>query len=164
MYYRSLWKIQLWRLRQLETSIGRISPLLPPRPKAGWIAEFRTAMRMTSAQLAKRLGLDQSSVSRLEKSEVKNTITLESLERCANGLGCEVRYIFVPKKPLEKLMFSELLQKISDYSKIYASKGNQTTIINSTTTQCTRYRILDLGTRIWDDEEWLNSIIQLEHQ
>ncbi len=150
-------KDRLLRLRQLETSIGRISPLLPPRPKAGWIAEFRTAMRMTSAQLAKRLGLDQSSVSRLEKSEVKNTITLESLERCANGLGCEVRYIFVPKKPLEKLMFERARKKLLNedirLQQNLRLEGQSNYDNQFDDDARTAFLLLDLGTRIWDDEE-----------
>jgi len=52
----------LLRLRQLESALKDKVIELPPRPKNGWIAEFRKALLMTSAQLAKRLGIDRSTV------------------------------------------------------------------------------------------------------
>ena len=55
---------------------------------------------MTSGQLAKRLGVQQPRVIELERGEVSGNITVRSLERAAEALGCELVYVLVPEKPL----------------------------------------------------------------
>jgi predicted DNA-binding mobile mystery protein A len=56
---------------------------------------------MTGQQLARRLGVDPSSVTRMEISEVKRTISLSSLDRAAEQLGCRVVYALVPHESLD---------------------------------------------------------------
>ncbi len=57
---------------------------------------------MTTRQLAKRLGMQQPSLTELEKSEAAGNITLKSLERVAEALGCRLVYALVPVKPLTR--------------------------------------------------------------
>ena len=71
-----------------------------PAPPRGWIKAVREALGMSTTQLAKRLGLSQSRIVRLEKSEVERTVTLETLDRAARALGCRVVYALVPEKSL----------------------------------------------------------------
>lgn len=59
---------------------------------------------MPAAHLAKRLGLVPSTVLRLETSETDDTITLSSLRRVAEALGCELQYALVPKQTLAQTM------------------------------------------------------------
>jgi predicted DNA-binding mobile mystery protein A len=70
-------------------------------PVRGWIKAVRTALGMTTAQLAKRLGVKQPSVVALEQSEAKGTIELATLRRVAEALDCTLVYALVPNKPLE---------------------------------------------------------------
>ena len=70
----------------------------PPR---GWIKAIREALGMTTAQLAKRLGISQPSVIALEKSEAKGTIELATLRRVAEALDCRLVYALVPRTTLE---------------------------------------------------------------
>ena len=56
---------------------------------------------MSTAQLAKRLGIKQPSLVALEQSEAKGTIELATLRRVAEALDCTVVYALVPNKPLE---------------------------------------------------------------
>jgi predicted DNA-binding mobile mystery protein A len=56
---------------------------------------------MTTAQLAKRLGVTQPSVVAMEQSEAKGTIELATLRRVAEALDCTLVYALVPNKPLE---------------------------------------------------------------
>ena len=83
----------------------RFKALGPPTrytmPARGWIKAVREAFGMTTAQLAKRLGVKQPSVVALEQSEVKATIELATLRRAAEALNCTLVYAFVPKQPLE---------------------------------------------------------------
>jgi len=70
-------------------------------PVRGWIKAIREALGMSTAQLAKRLGIKQPSVVELEQSEAKGTIELATLRRVATALDCTLVYALVPNKPLE---------------------------------------------------------------
>lgn len=70
-------------------------------PVRGWIKAVREALGMTTAQLAKRLGMKQPSVVAIEQSEAKGTIELSTLRRVAEALDCTLVYVLVPNKPLE---------------------------------------------------------------
>ena len=51
---------------------------------------------LSTTQLAHRLGVQQSTVVRLEQSEKRGAVTLNSLRKAAEALGCELVYAFVP--------------------------------------------------------------------
>lgn len=57
---------------------------------------------MTAANLGARLGVQQSRVSRLEQAERSGAVTLASLKRAADALGCDLCYVLVPRQPLEQ--------------------------------------------------------------
>ena len=82
---------------------------LPMRPSSGWIKAIREALGMSSVYLSKKLGIVPSSLTRLEESEKDYTITLHSLKRAADALGCELHYALVPKRTL-----TETLEKKAD--------------------------------------------------
>jgi predicted DNA-binding mobile mystery protein A len=73
-------------------------------PVRGWIKAVRTALGMTTAQLAKRLGVKQPSVVAIEQSEAKGTIELATLRRVAQALDCTLVYALVPNRPLETMV------------------------------------------------------------
>ena len=84
-------------LSSLGESLRRFAPLLEkPRPPAGWARAIREALGMTREQLAARIGLRGPTIATLERSEARGTITLESLEKLAQGMGCHVVYAIVP--------------------------------------------------------------------
>src|ERR1700683_481289 len=70
-------------------------------PLRGWIKAIREALGMSTAQLAKRLGIKQPSLVALEQSEAKGSIELATLRRVAEALDCALVYALVPNKPLE---------------------------------------------------------------
>ena len=74
------------------------------RPQRGWVKAIREALGMTTAQLAKRLGVSQPRVVGIEQAETKGAITLDSLERAAHALDCQLVYALVPRKPLDALI------------------------------------------------------------
>src|ERR1700694_5749489 len=74
------------------------------QPVRGWIRAIREGLGMSSAQLAKRLGVKQPSVVELEHSEAKGTIQLATLRRAAEALDCTLVYALIPNKPLEKMV------------------------------------------------------------
>ena len=73
-------------------------------PVRGWIKAVRAGLGMTTAQLAKRLGVKQPSVVAIEQSEAKGTIELATLRRVAEALDCTLVYALVPNKPLETMV------------------------------------------------------------
>lgn len=91
--------------RQLDTGLSRWRAAeLPSRPPSGWIKAIREGLGMPAVYLAKRLGVVQSSVHRLETSEADDTISLGSLRRAAEALGCELQYALVPKKTIAQTL------------------------------------------------------------
>ena len=91
--------------KQLDKRLNRLNNVdILARPPRGWIKAIREALGMTTAQLAKRLGVSQPRVLGIEKAEVSGSIKLESLERAARALDCRLVYALVPRKPLESLV------------------------------------------------------------
>ena len=74
------------------------------RPPRGWVRAIRDALGMTTGQLAKRIGVDQSRITKLEHAEVEGSVTLKTLRQAAEGLGCTLVYAFVPNPSLEELV------------------------------------------------------------
>lgn len=74
------------------------------RPPRGWVRAIRDALNMTSRQLAARIGVSQSSVVALEKSEIGETVSLATLKQAAEALDCHVVYALVPNTSLEETM------------------------------------------------------------
>jgi predicted DNA-binding mobile mystery protein A len=68
-----------------------------PLPSSGWIRAIRTALGMTQQELADRMGIAAQSEFRLEGNERNGTIRLESLRRAADGLDCDLVYLFIPR-------------------------------------------------------------------
>ena len=79
-------------------------------PKKGWIKQIREILNMPTKALAKKCGLARSTVSRLEQSEQNRSITLKSLERMADGLNCDVRYMLVPREPMKQFVRKKAIE------------------------------------------------------
>ena len=71
-----------------------------PRPPKGWLRAVRDALGMTTTQFARRLGVSQPRIVELEQSEVSGSVTLNTLQRAAETLGCRLVYALVPERPL----------------------------------------------------------------
>lgn len=71
-------------------------------PRGGWLRVIRQALGMTRNDMAARLGITSSTVARIEASEQRETIQLDTLRRAAAALDCELVYALVPRQPLEQ--------------------------------------------------------------
>lgn len=98
-YNSALRRLQLDRFFQEANSALRAK-----RPKAGWIREIRTVLEMSSVDLAARLGVIQQRISRLEKDEIAGKLSLETLQKTADALDCELVYFLVPRNSLESFI------------------------------------------------------------
>lgn len=91
--------------KQLER---RLAPLRKApdfaRPARGWVKAIREALGMTAAQLGARIGVSQSRVARIERDEAEDAVTLATLRRVAEGLGCTLVYALVSNQPLDEML------------------------------------------------------------
>jgi predicted DNA-binding mobile mystery protein A len=90
-------------IRHLDSRFTALRPIAKSvRPAKGWLRAIRDALGMTTAQFARRLGVSQPRIIELEQSEVSGGVTLNTLQRAAEALGCRLVYVLVPERPLEK--------------------------------------------------------------
>jgi predicted DNA-binding mobile mystery protein A len=88
-------------VRHLDKRFATLRPLAKsPRPPKGWLRAIRDALGMTTAQFARRLGVSQPRIVELEQSEASGSVTLNTLRRAAEALGCRLVYVLVPEQPL----------------------------------------------------------------
>jgi predicted DNA-binding mobile mystery protein A len=66
-------------------------------PRVGWVREIRTALGLSQSQLAARAGVSRATVQQMEQAEAQRRITLASLDKLANAMGCRVALAILPK-------------------------------------------------------------------
>jgi predicted DNA-binding mobile mystery protein A len=71
------------------------------KPRGGWINTVRVALGMSSTDLARKIGIVPSTVSRLEASEIAGTINIDSLQKLADALDCDFVYALVPRQKIQ---------------------------------------------------------------
>ena len=89
-------------LKHLDEQLHPWRELPYLRPRAGWLRAIREALGMTVRQFAKAAGTAPSTAQAAERAEAKGDISLSTLTRYADALGCELRYVLVPRKPLRQ--------------------------------------------------------------
>jgi predicted DNA-binding mobile mystery protein A len=88
-------------IRHLDKRFAALRPLAnSARPPKGWLRAIRDALGMTTAQFGRRLGVSQPRIVELEQSEASGGVTLNTLQRAAEALGCRLVYALVPDRPL----------------------------------------------------------------
>lgn len=65
-------------------------------PQNGWINTIRTALNMTMAQLGFKLNITRQGVNKMEESEAKGSISINSLRAVGKALDLKFVYGFVP--------------------------------------------------------------------
>jgi len=128
------------KLQQLDATLARWrSADLPSRPSSGWLKAIREALGMPATQLAKRLGVVTSTVTRLEASEADDTISLATLRRAAEALGCELHYALVPRQSLAATLESraanvarQRMAAVSHTMALEAQATSKNTVANQT--------------------------------
>ena len=127
------------------------------RPPRGWIRALRDAMGMTSTQLAKRIGVDQSRITRLEKAEVDGAASIRTLREAAEGLGCTLVYALVPNQPLED-MLRQRASEVADQrlARIHHTMKLENQALSASDLKAERERMIndlmgDNPRRLWDE-------------
>ena len=103
--------LSMQKAEQLTKRFEELEPLSrTPRPSRGWIRAVRETLGMTTRQLAERLGMKQPSLVELEQGEAAGTITVKTLERVAEALGCRLVYALMPIQPLTKTLEEQAIK------------------------------------------------------
>ncbi|MBC8089383.1 MAG: mobile mystery protein A [Phycisphaerae bacterium] len=112
---------------------ARLSPLRDNKnatavPRGGWLRAVRKALGMSMDDVAERLGITRSSVARMESSEQRETIQLDTLRRVARAMDCELAYVLIPKASLEqtvKKQRNKAAQQLSDKVRVHMALEGQ---------------------------------------
>jgi predicted DNA-binding mobile mystery protein A len=114
-------------VEQLDRRFRRLKSFarMAHRPSKGWIRAIREALGMTTQQFARRLGVQQPRVIVIERSELEGKLTMESLERAAHALECDLVYALIPRRSLGRILDArateladELLQSVDQTMKL----------------------------------------------
>lgn len=76
-------------------------------PPEGWIRTMRKALGMSTVQLAERLEVTRVYVSKIEKDELNTSVTLRTMTKVAEALGCRFIYAIVPEDNVENLVLQQ---------------------------------------------------------
>jgi predicted DNA-binding mobile mystery protein A len=100
------------KLKQLDDVLQPLAVRsLPERPRGGWLEAVRTALGLTTRQLAARIGISQPTLVAAERREAAETISLGQLRRMADALNCDLRYVLVPRIPLAEQVDAQAERK-----------------------------------------------------
>lgn len=146
-------------IRHLDSRFATLRALShAQRPPKGWIRAIRDALGMTTAQYAKRLGVSQPRIVELEKSEQGGSVTLNTLQRAAEALGCRLVYVLVPERPLAEVVTkraAEVAERQSRAIEQTMRLEDQAVEDNQAARALREQAIEDLlkrPARLWDDE------------
>jgi predicted DNA-binding mobile mystery protein A len=109
------------RLDQRLVSLGSLRAA--PRPQRGWVRAIRDALGMSGTELARRMGVSQSTVAELEVSEADDRIQLGTLRRAADALDCDLVYVLLPRTSLEDAVQARARAKASRHLAVVGHHG-----------------------------------------
>ena len=73
-------------------------------PQEWWLRTVRNALGMSGSQLAKRLGVTKSRVSKAEQDELSGSVTLKTMQSMAEAMDCKFVYAVVPNNDVETII------------------------------------------------------------
>jgi len=102
--------------RRLDARLQLLRPLVDePRPHKGWIRAIRDALGMSSTELAARMGVSQQAIPDLERSEVRDTIKVDTLRRAADALDCDLVCLLVPRTSLDHAVKAQARRRAASH-------------------------------------------------
>jgi len=97
---------------QIDRQLASLRQARPSRPARGWVRAVREALGMNGSQLTRRMKIARSHLSQIEDAEARGAVSIRTLQRAADALGCEFVYAFVPRggKRFEQLVHERARQ------------------------------------------------------
>lgn len=93
---------------------ARLAALKPARasaskPARGWLRAVRTGLGLSQTQVARKFSVTRQSYEDVEAAEARGAISLNSLQRAAAAMDCELIYFVLPRDSVAPT-FSRLAQ------------------------------------------------------
>lgn len=105
--------------KHLEKRLAPLRAMPFDVPPKGWMRAIRESLRMTTRQLAARMGVGVSRIPVIEKAEVTGATTLRTLRQAAAAMNCTFVYAFVPNEPLDDILRERAERKVqSDIARL----------------------------------------------
>jgi len=140
--------------QKLKPFVAAKKSLVPPK---GWLHTIRTGMNMTMEQLGNKLGITKQGVKKIEESEAKGTISINTLKEVANALDMQLIYGFVPKNGTVKELIAQKAEKFATKIVMRTHKNMQlenqaitNDKINQAIADLKEELIRELNRSIWD--------------
>ncbi|SAM29998.1 helix-turn-helix domain-containing protein [Pseudomonas sp. 1 R 17] len=93
------------RLSQVERAIETFNTVKgAPVPPGGWLRSIRESLGRSLRAQAEMAGVSSVTLTKSERSEAEDRISLAQLRKLAAALDCELVYGLVPKKPLHEVI------------------------------------------------------------
>ena len=111
---------------------------------------------MTTYQLARRIGVAQSTLAEWEAREKDGTLSVATLRKIAVAMECDLVYAFVPHKKLRTLMEDQAVDLatriVDDVGQSMKLEGQQTSPVRRRSAIKEQAKLLldDSPGRIWD--------------
>ena len=87
----------------------RVAQASALKPARGWLRAVRTVLSFSQGHVAKKIAMTRQSYAGLEAAEQRGAISLNSLQRAADAMDCELVYFIVPRETVART-FRELAQ------------------------------------------------------
>ena len=144
---------------QLDKRFAKLKPLANEavRPFPWMDTRHPRSTGMTTGQLAKRAGVRQPRVIELERGEATGNITVKSLERAAEALGCRLVYALVPIEPLAdairkraSVIAEQQLAAVEQTMRLEAQEVSDNSVREEARKQLVE-KLLHRPARLWDE-------------
>lgn len=104
---------RIMQIRALDKKTSSLSDAKNVIPKgSSWINAVREAIGMTAVQLAKRLGVTQPRVAKMEANE--ENLKLSTMKKVANAMNCDFVYYFKPKSTFQNIVQTQAQKKAEE--------------------------------------------------
>lgn len=98
-------KLYKLRLSQVERAIEPFNTIKNAAvPPGGWLRAIRESLGRSLKTQAEIAGVSSGTLTKSERSEAEDRISLAQLRKLAAALDCELVYGLVPKKPLHEVI------------------------------------------------------------
>ena len=92
------------------------------KPARGWLRAVRSALGLSQPQVAGKIPMTRQSYEGLEVAEQRGVISLNSLQRAAEAMDCDLVYFVVPREQVAQT-YGELAQRHDpDFEHLQASE------------------------------------------
>ncbi len=87
-------------------SLQSLTALIPTnlpmsqKPAEGWLRAIRNTLSTSQHKLAARLGISRQAYAQFETGEKNGTISMNSLQRAADAMDCDLVYFVVPRNSI----------------------------------------------------------------